>query len=166
MRKLAPLALDDFEDQPFRVSGMAELDADPLSVFAELSDPSLWFPLMARSVWKTGATSGVGAEREIRHRLLGTAREKMLAWDTGERVAFTFTSVTSPFIDSAGEEWLLKRDGIYTRLHWLFVATPSRLGRPLTPVLRNLMRVMFNRACTNIQKRAGTLKGERAKNVS
>lgn len=166
MRKLAPLALDDFEAQPFRVSGTAELDADPLAIFAELSDPSLWFPLMARSVWKTAATSGVGAEREIRHRLLGRARERMLAWDTGERVAFTFKEVTSPFIDKAGEEWLLKRDGIYTRVHWLFVATPSRIGRPMTPILRNMMRVMFTRACTNIQKRAGTLKAEHAKNVS
>jgi hypothetical protein len=166
MRKLAPLALDDFEAQPFRVSGMAELDADPLAIFAELSDPSLWFPLMARSVWKTAATSGVGAEREIRHRLLGRARERMLAWDTGERVAFTFTGATSPFIDSAGEEWLLKRDGIYTRVHWLFTARPSRIGRPMTPVLRNLMRVLFTRACSNIQKRAGSLKGDRAKHVS
>ena len=166
MRKLAPLALDDFEDQPFRVSGMAELDADPLSIFAELSDPSLWFPLMARSVWKTAATSGVGAEREIRHRLLGRAREKMLAWDVGERVAFTFTGATSPFIASAGEEWLMKRDGIYTRLHWLFVARPSTIGRPLTPLLRNMMRVMFSRACTNIQRRAGSVKGEHAKRVS
>lgn len=166
MRKLAPLALSDFDAQPFRVSGTAELDADPLSVFTELSDPSLWFPLMARSVWKTAATSGVGAEREIRHRLLGRARERMLAWDSGERVAFTFSEVTSPFIDHAGEDWRLERDGIYTRVHWLFVATPSRIGRPMTPILRNMMRVLFTRACTNIQKRAGTLKAEHAKNVS
>jgi hypothetical protein len=166
MRKLAPLALNDFDAQPFRVSGTAELDADPLAIFAELSDPSLWFPLMARSVWKTAATSGVGAEREIRHRLLGRARERMLAWDSGERVAFTFSEVTSPFIDKAGEDWRLERNGIYTRAHWLFVATPSRIGRPMTPILRNMMRVLFTRACTNIQKRAGTLKGEHAKNVS
>ncbi len=166
MRKLAPLALNDFEAQPFRVSGTAELDADPLAIFAELSDPSLWFPLMSRSVWKTAATSGVGAEREIRHRILGRARERMLAWDSGERVAFTFSEVTSPFIDKAGEEWLLKRDGIYTRVHWLFVATPSRIGRPMTPILRNMMRVLFTRACTNIQKRAGTLKAEHAKNLA
>jgi hypothetical protein len=166
MRKLAPLALHDFDAQPFRVSGTAELDADPLSIFAELSDPSLWFPLMARSVWKTAATSGVGAEREIRHRLLGRAREHMLAWDSGERVAFMFKEVTSPFIDSAGEDWRLERAGIYTRVHWLFVATPSRIGRPMTPILRNMMRVLFTRACTNIQKRAGTLKAEHAKNVS
>jgi len=166
MRKLAPLALNDFDAQPFRVSGTAELDADPLAIFAELSDPSLWFPLMARSVWKTAATSGVGAEREIRHRLLGRARERMLAWDSGERVAFTLSEVSSPFIDQAGEEWLLERTGLYTRVHWLFVATPSRIGRPMTPMLRTMMRVLFTRACTNIQKRAGTLKAEHAKNVS
>ena len=57
---------------PFpRVGGdRHSLDADPLAVFAELRDPSLWFPLMRRSVWHTGATSGVGAEREVDIRLL------------------------------------------------------------------------------------------------
>lgn len=166
MRTLRPLALTDFESQPVRISGSARLDADPLSVFAELSDPSLWFPLMSRSVWKTGATSGVDAEREIRHRLLGIARERMLAWDTGARVAFTMTQVSSPFIDQMGEEWLLGRDGIYTRLDWKIVATPSRLGWAAMPVMRRLLKSLFARACTNIQKRAGTVKREHAKNVS
>lgn len=166
MRTLRPLTLDELDSQPVRISGSAKLDADPISVFAELSDPSLWFPLMTRSVWKTGATSGVGAEREIRHRLLGTAREHMLAWDTGQRVAFTMTQVSTPLVEQFGEEWLLAREGIYTRVDWRVVATPSRLGWLAMPVMRRLMKSLFSRACTNIQKRAGTVKREHAKNVS
>ncbi len=167
MRTLVPLSLREFETQPFRISGTAHLDADPLAVFAELGDPALWFPLMRRSAWKTSATGGVGAIREIEHRLLGTARERMLAWEPGERVSFTMTEVTSPFVNQLGEEWLLSRDGIYTRVDWIVVGTPSRLGSAVMPVLARTMRMLFTRACTNIQKRAGSFRGEsQGKNVS
>ena len=162
MRKLTPLELHEFDTQPFRIGGSAQLDADPIAVFAELGDPSLWFPLMRRSVWKTGATSGVGAEREIQHAIFGRARERMLAWDQGVRVAFTMTEVSSPFVEQMGEEWLVSREDIYTRLDFKVVATPTRLGRLAQPVLRRSLQMMFTRACTNIQKRAGTFMGMKA----
>ena len=95
MRSMTPLALADYDEQPFRFTATAKLDADPLAVFAELGDMSLWFPLMRRSVWKTGATSGVGAEREVDITTFGKFRERMLAWDTGARVAFTMTATTT-----------------------------------------------------------------------
>jgi hypothetical protein len=160
MRTLAPLSLPELETQPFRTSGTARLDADPLAVFAELADPALWFPFMRRTKWMTSATGGVGAVREIQHAFLGDAREKMLAWEPGERISFTFTEATSPFVDRFGEEWLLSRDGIYTRVDWVVVATPSRSGRLVTPVLRRMLRILFSRGCTNIQRRAGSFRGE------
>jgi hypothetical protein len=160
MRTLAPLSLHQFETQPFRISGSARLDADPLAVFAELADPALWFPFMRRTKWMTSATGGVGAVRQIQHAFLGNALEKMLAWEPGERVSFTFTGATSPFVDQFGEEWLLARDGIYTRVDWIVVATPSRTGRWITPLLKQTMRLLFTRGCTNIQRRAGSFRGE------
>jgi hypothetical protein len=166
MRKLDPLALDEFATQPFRIVATAKLDADPLSVFAELRDPSLWFPLLYRSVWKTGATSGVGAEREVRVRTFGTFRERMLAWDEGERVAFTMVESTSPLVTRMAEDWQVSREGIYTKLTWGVFATPSTLGRAVTPGLKVILRTLFMRAATKLQKRAGTLKRENARNVS
>jgi hypothetical protein len=167
MRKVSPLRLDEFETQPLRISGSARLDADPLAVFAELGDPSLWFPLMRRSVWKTAATGGVGAERAIDNRVFGRARERMLAWDVGERVSFTMVEMDSPFVERFGEEWLLRRDGIYTDVTWVVVATPTRMGRLVLPILRQMLRTFFTRGCTNIQKRAGSFRGEsRGKQVS
>ncbi len=162
MRKLTPLELHEFDSQPLRVAGGAHLDADPELVFAELSDPSRWFPLMRRSVWKTGATSGVGAEREINNALLGRARERMLAWDHGVRVAFTMTEVSSPFVDQLGEEWLVTPEDGGTRLDFKLVATPTRLGRLATPALRRTLETMFARACRAIGKRAATFKGKKA----
>jgi hypothetical protein len=167
MRALSPLSLEQLETQPFRISGTAHLDADPLAVFAELGDPSLWFPLMRRSVWKTAATSGVGAEREIVHAVLGRARERMLAWEPGECVAFTMTEATTPFANRIGERWRLEREGIYTRVDWLFVATLTRTGRLAAPVMRQMMRLLFMRGCMKIGKRAGSFRGEsRGKHVS
>lgn len=163
---MPPVALDDYEELPFRFTATAKLDADPLAVFAELGDPSLWFPLMRRSVWKTGATSGVGAEREVDVATFGVFRERMLAWDRGERVAFTMTATTSPLVAQMAEDWRLTREDIYTRLEWTVVARPTLVGRAVTPALRAILRLMFMRSCGNIQKRAGTFKGERAKEVS
>src|SRR6266536_3215195 len=110
MRSMPPLALDDFDGQRFRLTATAKLDADPIAVFAELGDMSLWFPLMRRSVWKTGATSGVGAEREVEIRAFGKFRERMLAWDIGSRVAFTIIGTTSPLVAQMGEEWRVARE--------------------------------------------------------
>lgn len=166
MRSMTPLALDEFGEQPFQFTATAKLDADPLAVFAELGDPSLWFPLMRRSVWKTAATSGVGAEREVDVRTFGRFRERMLAWDVGERVAFTMVGTTSPLVDRMGEVWQLSREDIHTRLDWVMAAQPTRLGRLATPALRAILRVVFMRAVGNLQKRAGTFKRERAKEVS
>jgi len=162
MRKLAPLELHELDSQPFRVTGTALLDADPALVFGELSDPSLWFPLMRRSVWKTGATSGVGAEREIKHALLGKARERMLAWDHNVRVAFTMIEVSSPFVDQLGEEWLITREGARTRVDFKLVATPSRMGRVVQPALRATLAALFARGVRNIGKRAATFRGKHA----
>jgi hypothetical protein len=163
---MTPVALEEYGELPFRFTATAKLDADPLSVFAELGDPSLWFPMMRRSVWKTGATSGVGAEREVDMVSFGKFRERMIAWDPGERVAFTMIGTTSKLMDRMAEDWRLSREDIYTRVDWIVVAKPTLIGRAATLPLRGIMRMMFMRACGNLQKRAGTFKGERAKEVS
>jgi hypothetical protein len=62
---------------------------------------------------------------------------------------------------------VLRRDGIYTDVTWVVVGTLTTLGRVAQPVLRQMLRTFFTRACTNIQKRAGSFRGEtRGKQVS
>ena len=163
MRTLDPIALDELETQPFQLSISGALDAAPEAVFEELRDMSLWFPLMYKSRWMTGATSGVGAEREVRVHTFGTFRERMLAWDTGERVAFSMIETTSPLIDRMAEDWWVSHDTIGTRLTWRVYATPSRIGKPASPVLKLVLKSIFGRAVTNLHKRVGTY---RAKNAS
>src|SRR6201996_6579960 len=99
MREIAPMRLDDLDRAPVQIRGDAHLEATPEAIFEELRDPSLWFPLMRRSVWHTGATSGVGAVRDVDIAMLGSFREHMLAWDPAARIAFAMTATSSPLID-------------------------------------------------------------------
>lgn len=166
MRIMPPIELVDYDEQPFRFTATAKLDADPLAVFAELADMSPWFPMMRRSVWKTAATSGVGAEREVEVRAFGVFRERMLAWDKGARIAFTMTETTSPLVAQMAEDWRIAREDIGTRIDWIVVARPTLLGRVATPMLKAVLRGIFMRGCGKLQKRAGTFKREHAKEVS
>jgi hypothetical protein len=153
MRDMTPMSLSDFEAAPFRFAASARIAASPDAVFGELGDPSLWFPMMKRSVWRTGATSGVDAQREVEVRAFGKFRERMLAWDPGRRVAFTMTATTSPLVMRMAEDWRIEPTGDGVRLDWIVAATPSTLGKPITPALRAILRGMFVGVKSGIGKR-------------
>lgn len=167
MRDMVPMELDDIERAPLFVRAEATLDATPDAVFDELGDPSLWFPLMRRSVWRSGATSGVGAQREVDLIAFGAFRERMLAWDRGRRCAFTMTATTSPIVARMAEDWLLGEtpDG-RARLTWLVGGALTPVGRPLAPALKLVLRGMFATAARGLAKRsrwsAGRARGTHA----
>jgi hypothetical protein len=158
MRDLTPISLSDFERTPYRYSTM--IRATPAAVFAELGDPSLWFALLYHSVWKTGATSGIGAERLVSMRGFGQFHERMLAWDAPKRVAFTMIGTTSRLVDQFGEDLRIEplADGV--RFEWRVCATPSTLGRavPLGAIFRGL----FARSARNLAKRSAWSAGQLA----
>lgn len=156
MRDMAPMELADVAAAPIQVGGSVWLDADPHAVFTELADPSLWFPLMRRSVWHTGATAGVGAERDIRHPVLGAFRERMIAWTPGERLAFTMLATSSPFIARALEDWQLTPERGGTRADWVVAAHATKLGRVAAPALKATTRLLFARGIHALAKRAAT----------
>lgn len=150
---MRPVALDDFEAQPFRFRAIGRLRAEPLAVFAELGEMAPWFPLMRSCVW-TSAPGGVGAERDVDVIALGRFRERMLAWDPGSRVAFTMTATTTLLMARMAEDWRLSGESTHTRLEWVVVGTPKRLGGVLAPALRVVLSLVFRRACRNLQQRA------------
>ena len=158
MRELAPFSLDDLPAAPFHWERSAVIRATPDAVFAELGDPSLWFALMHRSVWKSGATSGISAIREVELRLFGRFREVMLAWDAPGRdghgrVAFTMTAVDSPLVERMAEEMVVAPHAEGVRFSYGVFAEPSRIGRPLLPGLRLVLRGLFAGAARGLAKR-------------
>ncbi len=150
MRDLSHVSLSDFESTPYRYSKM--IRATPAAVFAELGDPSQWFALLFHSVWKTGATSGVGAEREVSVRGFGAFRSRMLVWDEPHRVAFTMIGTTSRLVDRFGEDMRIEplADGV--RFEWRVAVTPSALGRAVPRGA--LFRGLFAQSARQLAKRA------------
>jgi hypothetical protein len=164
---MTPMTLADFETAPFRLSTSYELEATPEAVFDELGDPSIWFPLMRRSVWRTGATSGVGAKREVEMVGFGIFREEMLAWDRGHRVAFTMFETTSPLVTRMGEDFRITPSPNGVRLEYNVAATPATFARPLAPALRVVLRSLFGMTRSGLAKRtAWSTHGSRGKQVS
>jgi hypothetical protein len=164
MRELSPFSLADFATAPFHWERSAVIAATPAAVFAELGDPSLWFALMHRSVWKSGATSGVGAIREVELRMFGRFRELMLAWDEPGRdgrgrVAFTMTAVDSPLVDRMAEEMVVAPHADGVTFTYGVIAEPSRIGRPLQPALRLILRGLFAGAVRGLAKRTAWSEG-------
>jgi hypothetical protein len=156
MRDMVPMTLDDAAAAPIRVGGRVHFDADPAAVFEELRDPSLWFPLMRRSVWRTGATAGVGAERLINHPILGRFHERMLVWDPGQRMTFTMLATSSPFVARSLEDWQLWAEDGGTTAEWLVAGHPTTAGRFAAPALRATVRLLFAGAARSLGRRAAT----------
>jgi hypothetical protein len=149
MRELTPMRLDDLDRAPVQIRGDAHVDATPDAIFDELRDPSLWFPMMRRSVWHTGATSGVGAVRDVDIALLGAFRERMVAWEPGARCAFTMTATSSPLVEQMAEDWRMARDGDGTRVSYLIAARlvprARAIGMPMKLVTGRMFALGFRR---------------------
>jgi len=150
MRALTPLALAEFDDAPFRVAASYHVAGTPEALFAELGDPSKWFPLMKRCVWITAETGGVNAERDVTLTGFGTFRARMLAWDANQRVAFTMVATTSGMVGQLAEDLRLSPDGDGTRLDWTMCGRSRGVGRAIQPLLRVTLRQLMNRAAKQL----------------
>jgi hypothetical protein len=159
MRAMRAIQIEDFDRVGFHFTVSGMIGAPTHAVFAELADPSRWFPLMSSSLWH-GRAACVGAEREVHVRLLGRFRERMLAWDPDTRVAFTMIMTTSPIVDRMAEDYRLTPELGGCRLDWTVAAEPTRIGRAARPAMRALLGRMFASARAALERRAASTQRE------
>jgi hypothetical protein len=155
MRDMEPMTLAEIETAPFRVNRTARFEASPDALFAQMVDPKTWltwFPMMYAAEWITPQTNGVGATREVALRVFGKYREKMLAWDPGERFAFTMTGSTSPLVSRMAEDWRLSREGNGVRLDWTVGGYPTTIGKVGAPALRAVLSRLFTGGGAKLEK--------------
>jgi uncharacterized protein YndB with AHSA1/START domain len=160
MFKLRPETLAFTERAPIRIQDRAVVAKSPDEVFAALTDApgwTRWFPLMTRCEWVTKETSGVGAERVVALTLLGTYRERFIAWEPGKRFSFTMTESSSPLARAIAEDLRLSPvdGGAATALDWTLAAEPTLLGKAAKPILVATMRRVFRESGVRLNRVLG-----------
>jgi len=158
--KLRPETLDFFARAPLTLRDRVVIGKSPEEVFAALADATTWtkwFPLMTRCEWVSKETSGVGAERDVSLTLLGTYREKFIAWEPGERFSFTMTESSSPLAHAIAEDMILSpvEGGSATAIDWTMAAAPTLLGRVGRPILMATMRRVFREGGSRLGRYLG-----------
>ena len=143
------------ETAPLVVRATATSAAPPDAVFAVLADHERWPEWFGavRRVVVTGAREGVGASRRV-HIPGGVFEEDFIAWDPGQRWAFTVTAARPPICRALVEDCRLTpaRDG--THIEYRMCFEPTRWAAPVMRLVAGSMRRQLQTAMDALARRA------------
>ena len=145
--------LDWTSDAPESFHNEAILEATPDEVFALLADTdswARWFPEFEGAYWLTDGEPGVGARRVAELDIMDV-REEFLAWEPGERFAFTVTGMTLPLATRLVEDYRMAPHGDgQCEFTWDVYFEPRWFLRPFGFLLRHQFGTMFEEATASL----------------
>lgn len=140
---------------PLRISASRTIAASPDRIFAALADAgswARWFPGLREARWTSPRPYGVGSSREVRVGPL-TVAEEFIAWEPGQRFAFTFVSTNLPGTRAGVElvELIDLGDG-RTRVAYTMAIEPLGVPRRLAGAAAPVGRVAVGRGLAGLDR--------------
>jgi|KBSMisStaDraftv2_1062788.scaffolds.fasta_scaffold1406860_1 uncharacterized protein YndB with AHSA1/START domain len=148
--------LDWIERAPISFSGSATTTASPEAVFAILADHERWpewFPVIKKTEVLGPAREGVGMRR-LTTIPGGKVEELIIAWDPGQRWAFTVTAVSPGIVHALVEDCRIEPARSGTRVTYTMYLDPVAPLRPIMKLMKGLMGKQLDKGMRALAARA------------
>ena len=148
--------LDWIERAPVSFSGSATTTASPEAVFAILADHERWpewFPVIKKTEVLGPAREGVGMRR-VTTIPGGKVEELIIAWDPGERWAFTGTAVSPGIVHALVEDCRIEPARSGTRVTYTMYLDPVAPLRPIMKLMKGPMGKQLDKGMRALAARA------------
>ena len=148
--------LNWIERAPVSFSGSATTTASPEAVFAILADHERWpewFPVLKKEEVLGPRREGVGTRR-LATIPGGKVEELIIAWDPGQRFAFTATVVSPGIVRALLEDCRIERARSGTRVTYTMYLEPVSVFRPLMGLMKGPMGNQLDKGMRALAARA------------
>jgi hypothetical protein len=130
-----------------RLRGGFEIARPAATVWSELTagDTLHWCRILQKVTWTSPRPFGVGTTREVKA-LWGAnlLREHYFRWEEGHRHSFYAVESSGPLFKALAEDYLVEPRGADAcRFTWTIAVEPSAVGRPGTPVNRQILKTLL-----------------------
>ena len=130
-----------------RLRGGFEIARPAATVWSELTadDALHWCRILQNVTWTSPRPFGVGTTRDVKA-LWGAnlPREHYFRWEEGHRHSFYAVESSGPLFKALAEDYLVEpRSDDACRFTWTIAVEPTTLGRPGTPVNRQILKTLL-----------------------
>ncbi len=151
---MRPVDLEFFDTAPHRFVATEIVHQPGDRVFAAIADDpagwGTWFPGFSRAGrYVTPPPHGVGSTREV---AMGGVHyvETVLAWEPPFRWAFYVARAGLPLAAALAEDYRVAPHGDHSVVQATLAIDPRPVGRPLMPLAKFAVPVVFRRAFSNL----------------
>ncbi len=156
MKPITAQTIDWIPRAPVSVTRTRSIAADRDRVWATIADHEGWVDWFGpiTQVERLDAADAVGGHRRVHIRRIAV-EEEFLAWDPGERFAFTITHSNAPGITAMVEDVRLTADGEHaTNVSYTQAVQPVG-GKLTAPLLRLLVPKAIDQGLAGLAKHLG-----------